>query len=98
MSITKEGSVLRLEGVCRVEEAETLAALLQAGGVTQVDLSACEGLHGAVVQALMAFGAAVRGEAADPFVRAWVAPALAAQTAASPHDIEHTTNSPEESN
>lgn len=88
MSIVQEGSVLHLQGVCRVEEAEAIAALLQTGGVTLVDLSACEGLHSAVVQALMVFAAPIRGEAIDPFIRTWVTPALTAQTAASAHVID----------
>ncbi|MET0337875.1 MAG: hypothetical protein ABW063_08940 [Caulobacter sp.] len=80
MSIIRNGRIIMLQGVCRVEDAEPLAAALQEGGIDRVDLSACEGLHSAVVQALLVFSAPITGEALEPFTRTFVAPALTAQT------------------
>lgn len=97
MSVVRDGSLLRLEGRCRVEDAELVAAALQGGEITGVDLSGCEGMHAAVAQALMVFSAPIFGEAADLFVRASIAPALAAQTARSPHAIDQLQIPPEES-
>lgn len=98
MSIVRDGTTLRLQGVCRVEDAEPVAAALQEGGIEQVDLSACEGLHGAVVQALLVFGAPLTGEALDPFTRAFVAPALAEQTDHPSKAIDQPHMQPKESN
>ncbi|WP_369061966.1 hypothetical protein ABOZ73_07375 [Caulobacter sp. 73W] len=98
MRIVRDGTTLRLQGVCRVEDAEPVAAALQEGGIAEVDLSACEGLHGAVVQALLVFGAPLTGEALDPFTRAFVAPALAERTGHFSQAIEQAHRTPEESN
>ncbi|MDG2522123.1 hypothetical protein P7B02_11285 [Caulobacter segnis] len=79
MSIIEDGANIRLEGLCRVEDAEPLTVLLQSGRFETVDISSCDGLHSAVTQALLVFGPTIIGEAADPFVRDWIAPALRAQ-------------------
>ena len=80
MTVSRDGRVVRLQGACRVEEAEALADLLQTGGIEAVDVAGCTQLHGAVFQVLVAFGVAVRGEAEDPFLREIVFPALQAGT------------------
>ncbi len=76
MSVRLDGEVIRLEGECWVEEAETLADLLQTPG-RSVDLSRCERLHGALAQALLAFGPPISGEPQSPFLRDHLVPALA---------------------
>jgi hypothetical protein len=81
MTVRREGAVVRLEDDCPVEEAETLVALLLAGGVRAADLSACRHLHAAVLQALLAFGVAVEGAPADGFLRDIVIPATSAAAA-----------------
>jgi hypothetical protein len=75
MTTRLDGELIRLEGLCRVEEAETLAGLLAAGGRT-VDLSECEAMHGAVAQALLAFRPALAGAPRDAFLRELLVPAL----------------------
>jgi hypothetical protein len=77
MTVRLDWDVIRLEGPCRVEEAERLAALL-GEAVRTVDLAACEGLHAAVAQALLAFGPPLVGQPADPFLRDRLGPALEA--------------------
>ena len=77
MSVRLDGEVIRLEGACRIEEAETLHGLLQ-GGARTVDLSACDSLHAALAQALLAHRAELRGEPADAFVSTRLIPALKA--------------------
>jgi len=75
MSVRLDGDLIRLEGPCRVEEAEALTALLQQARRT-VDLSGCEAMHGAVLQVLLAFAAPVEGAPSDPFLRERLIPAL----------------------
>lgn len=76
MTVRRDGDIVRLEGDVRVDEAETLTALLQADPTRPVDLSACTGLHTAVAQALIAFRARIRGASPDPFVDQMLAPAV----------------------
>ena len=68
MSVTLEDDVVRLSGDCRVEEAEPLTGLLQAGR-RAVDLSQCRQAHSAVIQVLLAFRPAIAAEPADPWLR-----------------------------
>jgi hypothetical protein len=79
VSMVQEGSVIRLEGLCRVEDAELLTALLQRMPGSTVDLARCEGLHGAVVQAILAFGPPLTGIPAGPVLRDLLVPALAGE-------------------
>ena len=74
MTITHEGDVIYLRGHCRVEEAEPLTALLQGWPEATLDLSGCEHLHGAVVQAILAFRPSVLGAPDHGFVRDWIVP------------------------
>jgi hypothetical protein len=79
MTVSREGAIIRLSGVCRVEDAEPLAALLEGVSDSTLDLSACEGLHAAVVQAVLAFRPKIVGLPNDAFLRNWLLPALAVQ-------------------
>lgn len=76
MSVVQEGAVIRLRGVCRVEDAEALTAMLQRSPGSAVDLTACQGLHAALVQAILAFAPPLTGTPAEPFLRALLVPAL----------------------
>ena len=77
MSIRIEDDIAWLEGACSVADAEPLFAALCAGRVTTVDVSSCRSVHAAVAQTLMRFDVSIAGVAPDPFVRDFVAPALA---------------------
>jgi hypothetical protein len=78
MTVRSDGDIIHLEGVCGVEEAETLAILFDENRPWEVDLSGCRHLHGAVIQALLTFRPKVRGEAAqDVFLKEFIHPALA---------------------
>ncbi|WP_421989967.1 hypothetical protein [Roseococcus sp.] len=79
MSVVQDGKVIRLEGYCRVEEAEILTALLQRSPGSTLDLARCDGLHAAVVQAILAFCPPLSGNPADPFLRDWLIPAMAGE-------------------
>jgi len=68
MTVRLEDGVIRLEGICRVEEAEQLTALLQVGP-KPVDLSQCRQTHGAVVQALLAFAPPICAQPLDTALR-----------------------------
>lgn len=76
MTVSRDGSTIRLQGVCRVEDAEPLTALLQDISDSTLDVSACKGLHAAVVQAVLAFRPKIVGIPDDPFLRDRLLPAL----------------------
>ncbi len=76
MSVTLADGLVRLEGACRIEEAETLLQLLLQDRARVVDLSGARELHTAVVQVLMALQPPCRGWPEDRFLREQVAPAL----------------------
>ena len=76
MSVTLSGDTIVLVGAARVEDAETLVALLQAGPRRRVDLARAGPLHTAVVQVLLALRPGLEGAAADPFTAAWLVPLL----------------------
>lgn len=75
MGLTVDGDVVVIKGYCRVEDAEPLVAILQRGKVT-VDLTTCEGLHAAVVQAILAFDCQIVGNPTDPFLSKLLKPVL----------------------
>ena len=83
MTVLRDGSIIRLDGLCRVEDAEPLTALLQGISDSTLDLSTCKGLHAAVVQAILAFRPRIVGIPDDRFLRDQLLPAL---TGGSPSD------------
>ena len=84
MSVRLDGDIVFLEGPCRVEDAEPLLGLLQAGRERTVDLTDAEHLHAAVLQVLMALRPSIQGTAGDTFLRDWIAPALIGATSVEP--------------
>jgi hypothetical protein len=83
MSVVLLDEVIRITEDGRIEDAETLAALLQADPGRSVDLAGAGALHTAVVQVLLAFRPHVQGCADDDFVNTWLLPVLA-QVAGNP--------------
>ena len=83
MTVSRDGLTIRLEGICRVEDAEPLTALLQDICDSTLDLSTCEGLHAAVVQAILAFHPEIIGLPDNAFLRDWLLPAVMAERASS---------------
>jgi hypothetical protein len=78
MTVRRDGDVIRLEGDCPVEDAETLAALLEGSIGRAVDLSQCRAAHSAVVQALLRFRSKLQGTPESSFLREVIVPALRA--------------------
>jgi len=76
MSVTLSEGLVRLEGACRIEEAETLLQLLLEDRARAVDLGGARELHTAVVQVLMALQPPCRAWPEERFLRELVAPAL----------------------
>lgn len=76
MSVRVVNGVILLEGRCRIEEAETLLGYLLEDADRQVDLSACDALHSAIVQILMATRPRIAGKPVDPFLCTYVVPLL----------------------
>ena len=68
------GAPIRLEGVCPVEDAETLASLILEDPDAAVDWTACTRMHTAVYQVLLRLQPTVLGPCGDPFVDAWLTP------------------------
>ncbi len=77
MNIVRDGDVVALHGHCRVEDAEVLASLLHDTPGVTLDVSACESLHSAIVQAILAFDVPVVGRPVDPFLASLLVAALA---------------------
>ena len=77
MSVRAEGAVIRIEGEARVEDAETLLALLRAASGRSVDLANAGPLHAAVVQVLLALRPPLSAPPLDPFTARWLLPLLA---------------------
>lgn len=75
MTVRVEKTVVVLDGVCPPEEAETLQAALVGRKRRRVDLSACAGLHTAVLQVLLASGADIVAPPANPLLARWLMPA-----------------------
>lgn len=76
MTIEYGKTVAKLQGTCGVEEADELLQWLQANPRGKVNLKACEHLHAAVLQVLMALRPALSAEPDDPFLARWVTPAF----------------------
>ncbi|MDD0812509.1 hypothetical protein PSQ20_19335 [Curvibacter sp. RS43] len=71
-----------LTGLVGVEEAENLLAWLQKKPGASADLSACEHLHPANLQVLMAARTPIKAWPADPLLASLLQSALAAPTPA----------------
>ncbi|GJE42630.1 hypothetical protein F6X53_05180 [Methylobacterium soli] len=70
---TGQGAPICLEGVCPVEDAETLASLILEDRTAPVDWTACTRMHTAVYQVLLRLRPSVLGTCGDPFVVRWLA-------------------------
>ncbi|HEY9218994.1 MAG TPA: hypothetical protein VIO94_13150 [Phenylobacterium sp.] len=75
VQVTGDGRIA-LIGACTSEEAETLLQALIDSPAAIVDLRACEHIHTALVQVLLAADALVLGPASGKFLRDWVEPRL----------------------
>ena len=76
MAIRFEDEVAYLEDVVSVEEAEDLLGWLQGHPGRPVDWSACDHLHTAVLQVLLAMEPPLHGTPRDDFLARWVASRL----------------------
>jgi hypothetical protein len=76
VQVAGDGTIL-LTGNCPVEDAEALVRLLLADPAADIDWSACERAHTAVVQVLLASPRRMRGRPQMQFLRDWVEPLLA---------------------
>jgi hypothetical protein len=71
-----DGTIM-LVGNCPVDDAEVLVRLLLAHPAAEIDWSACQQAHAAVVQVLLASRRWTRGPPQSIFLRDWVEPLLA---------------------
>ena len=82
MPVEFDGTTAVLSARVTVEEAEPLAAWLRETTAARVDLSACEHLHTAALQALLAARAVVTQPPSDAFLTRWILPLLTTEPAA----------------
>jgi len=73
---SSENGVVLLEGVCPVEDAETLLQLLQTIPAAALDWTQCRQMHTAVLQVVLASGLIPLGPCGDTLVEQWLAPRL----------------------
>lgn len=73
MPVREDEAVVRLEGACPVDDAETLAGLLLERADAAVDWSACTHMHAAVYQVLLRMRPVMHGACGDPLVARWLA-------------------------
>jgi hypothetical protein len=71
MTIRRVDETVLLEGVCAVEEAETLMQEIQAGA-TLIDWTECVHLHTACLQVILASGVPTRGTPLNPSLARWL--------------------------
>jgi hypothetical protein len=72
MTVARAGARIMITGAGRIEDAETLVALLQADRGSLVDLAGATALHTAVVQVLLAFNPQLSGRPDDSFFNEWI--------------------------
>ncbi len=75
--IERQGDIIRLEGVCSVEDAEALLRQIQQGAVA-LEWGGCTSLHTACLQVILAAGIGLQGTPADDKLARWLAPLLLA--------------------
>jgi hypothetical protein len=73
--VADDGAVV-LEGACPVGDADAVARFLLLDPAASVDWRACDHLHTAIVQVLLAARPAMLGPPRSSFLREWVAPVL----------------------
>ena len=84
-----DGDRLLLSGVVSIEEAESVRDLLACHPDAGLDLSACEHLHTAALQVLLAARRAVSSPPEDPFLAVFVLPEILARVAPSASSVAH---------
>jgi hypothetical protein len=79
----RDDGTIALEGACGVDDAEPLLQMLIATPGGPVDWRACEGLHAAVVQVVLAAGARMEGPCGDPWIARWMSASKSPKVAGS---------------
>lgn len=75
MTVRRAGDTIFLEGICAVEDAETLLQELQTGAEL-IDWSACAHLHAACFQLILAVRLPMFGTPVNPALVRWLIPIL----------------------
>ena len=73
--LSPDGTI-ELDGICTIEDAETLQQHLLAATRATVDWRSCEQAHTAVIQVLMASKTVLRGPPAGDFLRIHLDPLM----------------------
>ena len=73
MTVTRrDAESIVLEGTCDAEDAEALLQMLIETPVARLDWRACNRVHTAVAQVLLAAGPKVQGPCGDAWVEKWL--------------------------
>jgi hypothetical protein len=75
----RSGGIIELSGACGVEDAEALQRHLLTARTSAIEWGACEQLHAAVLQVLLAAKPRIRGLPSSPFLKVHIAPLLGPQ-------------------
>ncbi len=76
MPIVYKKKVAVLDGVCDVEDAESLWAWLQKNPKAKINLKGCQHVHSAVLQVLMKAAPAISIAPQDARIKAWIGATL----------------------
>jgi hypothetical protein len=68
--------IVRIDGVCGVEEAMPLLEFLQTHGEARIDMRTCTLLHSAALQVLMVVATRVAVLPEEEFLARWLTPVL----------------------
>ena len=72
MTVRHVSGTIFLEGDCGVEEAEPLLQALTETPAAVVDWRACNRVHTAVVQLILATGVSMQGPCGNPWLEHWM--------------------------
>jgi hypothetical protein len=76
--------LVRIDGVCGVEEAMPLLEFLQSHGDARIDMRTCTHLHSAALQVLMVAANRVVVPPEEEFLARWLIPMLGSSLVAGP--------------
>jgi hypothetical protein len=76
MAVMFGEDIIRIDGVCGVDEAMPLLELLQTHGEARIDMRTCTHLHSAALQVLMVAAIRVAVPPEEEFLSRWLTPML----------------------
>jgi hypothetical protein len=81
MTVSFDEDMIRIDGVCGVDEAMPLLEFLQTHGATRIDMRTCTHVHSAALQVLMVVAVRVAVLPEEEFLNRWLTPLLGSNLA-----------------